>query len=123
MNLMREAISRSALTPVSPTADGGDQRFCFNADFPGFAGHFPGYPILPAILQVLLAQMVAEELTGNPLQLAALERAKFMRQIRPDETVTVTVVCKEKEELFRYAVQLLVDGEIAAQFVLIFSRS
>lgn len=118
MNLMREAISRSALTQVAPTADGGEQRFCFAADFSGFAGHFPGYPILPAILQVLLAQMVAEELTGKPLQLAALERAKFTRQIRPDETVTVRVNCMSNDEHLRCNAQLTVGDETAALFVL-----
>ncbi len=123
MNLLREAIIQSALGPSSPTADDGHcRRFRFRADFPGFSGHFPGYPILPAILQVLLAQMLVEETAGTEMRLAGLERARFTRRILPEETVRVTVVRQAKEGPSRYDARLTVDDEAAAQFVLVFSQ-
>ena len=116
---MREAISQAALTPVVLATDSAEQSFCFNASFIGFAGHFPDYPILPAILQTLLAQLLAEQLIGEPLQFLALRRAKFTRQLRPEEQIDVTLDCREKEGHLHCATVLRVADETAASFTLV----
>jgi len=116
---MREAISRGALSGPFVTADSGEQRFCFDPTFIGFGGHFPGYPILPAILQTLMAQILAEEVVGAPLQLVALKRAKFTRQLRPGDKIDVRLSCREKEAQLHCAVELLVADQAASSFTLI----
>lgn len=121
MNSMRQAISRSALGAANLTADNGEQSFCFTEDFPGFAGHFPGYPILPAILQTLMAQMVAEQVRGERLEFLALDRAKFTRELRPGERILVKVAFGETTELLRCAVELYCDAKSAATFSLTFA--
>lgn len=65
--------------------------FVFDEDFIGFCGHFPGYPILPAVVQVMTAQLVAEEEGGERLSPASVSRAKFLIQLRPGEKIEVTV--------------------------------
>ena len=122
MNKMREAIRASALAPALVTDERGEQSFCFDESFIGFAGHFPNYPILPAFLQTLLAQLLAEQVVGQPLQFDLLQRAKFMRQIRPDEKVDVSLSCLQKEGQVRCDVQLKVDDEPAASFTLILMK-
>lgn len=119
MNEMRKALRESALAEAELTATAGRQRFCFVPEFVGFAGHFPGYPILPAILQLLLAQLLAEQLSNQPLVLRSLSRAKFTRQIRPQEEVEVSVACQPTEAgVLRCAATLEVAGERAASFTL-----
>jgi len=122
MNKMREAIRASALAPALVTDERGEQSFCFDESFIGFAGHFPTYPILPAFLQTLLAQLLAEQVVGQPLQFDLLQRAKFTRQIRPDEKVDVSLSCLQKEGQVRCDVQLKVDDEPAASFTLILMK-
>jgi 3-hydroxyacyl-[acyl-carrier-protein] dehydratase len=119
---MREAIGRAALSPALLAAETGKQSFCFTPDFVGFAGHFPDYPIVPAILQTLMAQLLAEQVMGESLRYMSLERAKFTRQLRPDESIDVSVTCKEKDGQLRCQAQLVVGDESAASFTLVLGR-
>lgn len=121
MNSMRQAINRSALGPASLSADSGEQGFCFAEDFIGFAGHFPGYPILPAILQTLMAQLVAEQVRGEQLEFLSLERAKFTRELRPGDPIRVKVSFREAAESLRCTAELLCGEQSAATFTLSFA--
>ncbi len=121
MNSMRQAIIRSALAPANLAKGSAEQSFRFAEDFPGFAGHFPGYPILPAILQTLMAQLVAEQLYGQRLEFQSLERAKFRRELRPGDRIRVKVALREVSELLRYKAELYCDTEAAATFNLSFT--
>ena len=38
--------------------------YLFDDDFIGFTGHFQGYPILPAVLQLLVARLLIEDQKG-----------------------------------------------------------
>ncbi len=123
MSIMREAIAAAAVAPAQLADTTGRQSFCFSNDFIGFAGHFPDYPILPAVLQVLLAQLVAEALVDEPLQVVALSRAKFVRQLRPAEKIDVALDCQEQSDtMLRCAVTLQVGAEKAASFTLTLKR-
>ena len=87
---MRQALLKTAQNDlVTSEPDSGWQNFCPAADFIGFDGHFPGYPVLPAMLQVLLGIIVSEKLYGQKLTLQKLDKAKFMSQIQPGQTLTV----------------------------------
>lgn len=119
---MRNALRQAALAPARLTGDSGTQSFSFSESFIGFSGHFPDYPILPAILQTLLAQLLAEQLVGEPLQFLSLVRAKFTRQLRPQERIDVSLDCKEIDGQLRCPAQLLVGNETAASFTLVLAR-
>ena len=95
MNRVKQEIVSSAVDEINVTAPGTfNRRYCFNQDFIGFAGHFPGYPILPAFVQVLTALTLAEEQRGYSLELASVENAKFHIQLRPGQEINVE--CEEK---------------------------
>ena len=86
MDNLRSAIRESALGPVKETEKGTWVRsYCFAPDFIGFSGHFPGYPILPAFVQVLMVLTMAEEVKGRRLQVLTLERAKFQKEVFPGQ--------------------------------------
>ena len=85
------AIRAAAIGDIERRADGSvRQRYVFNADFPGFSGHFPGRPILPAVLQIMAANQLVEAATGQRLLSAAIERAKFLQPIVPGAVVEIT---------------------------------
>ena len=88
---MSEAIRAAAIGEIERRADGSvRQRYVFNADFPGFSGHFPGRPILPAVLQIMAANQLVEAATEQRLLSAAIERAKFVQPIVPGAVVEIT---------------------------------
>lgn len=59
-------------------------------DFLGFTGHFPGNPVLPALLQLVMVRLLMEEALGAPCSLE-IRNAKFSVPIRPDAGITVCV--------------------------------
>jgi 3-hydroxyacyl-[acyl-carrier-protein] dehydratase len=84
------AIRDAAVGGIERGADGGyRRRYVFGADFPGFTGHFPGRPILPAVLQLMTACLLVEAATGQRVRLAAIERAKFVNTIVPGALVDI----------------------------------
>ncbi len=63
--------------------------FIFTADFSGFHGHFPGNPVLPGIVQIMLARYTAA--AGKRARLIGVRRCKFLHSIKPGDTVSVYV--------------------------------
>lgn len=61
-----------------------------------FAGHFPGHPVVPAVVQCLMAQMAIEEGLGRTLRLKAICQAKFTAALGPDQTISLRVVSARK---------------------------
>lgn len=119
---MRAQMERSARTPLQHSAAGKLVRdFQFSDKFIGFSGHFPGFAILPAVGQMLLAQTMVEEERQCLLPLQRVENAKFIRPIRPDENVRVEIVLDEKENFLRAEVVVSANGETAAKFRQLFS--
>ena len=95
MNRVKQEIMSSAVDEIQVTSPGTiNRRYCFSQDFIGFAGHFPGYPILPAFVQILTALTLVEEQRGSSLELASVENAKFHIQLRPGQEIEVK--CEEK---------------------------
>jgi 3-hydroxymyristoyl/3-hydroxydecanoyl-(acyl carrier protein) dehydratase len=75
--------------------DAANHRFSldggFPADSPFLDGHFPGNPIVPGsvILGCLAARLAAVDLV-----IARVTRMKFVRLLRPDVSIEITVVSK-----------------------------
>lgn len=119
MSALSKAIRGCALGPLRETGtETAERDHSFPAGFPGFEGHFPGFPILPGVAQIQAALCLAEDWRGAPLRLAAVESAKFLLQIRPEEPVTVLVREKRRGDRLSLDARLLRDGEVAASFTL-----
>ncbi|MCK5803220.1 MAG: hypothetical protein KAI66_10325, partial [Lentisphaeria bacterium] len=63
--------------------------FCLPPDFVGFAGHFPGRPILPAFLQVVVSRMLVEKHVGRILETHRITRSKFTEPVLPSRDMRV----------------------------------
>jgi len=67
-----------------------------NEDY--FQGHFPGYPVMPGVLQIeALAQASAlfivykYKLPNRPIYFMSLEKVKFRGQVVPGDTLTIVI--------------------------------
>lgn len=65
--------------------------FVFPAGYAGFAGHFPGRPILPAIVQLAAVRYLGEWAVGRTLAPSRVHKTKFKAVIGPQERITVAV--------------------------------
>jgi len=89
--MIREEINQTAVGEfVKSSPEIGTQNFHPTAGFVGFAGHFPDYPIMPAMLQIIFGIVVAEKVLDTSLTMIKLDKAKFMVQIKPDEIINVS---------------------------------
>ncbi|MDY0190910.1 MAG: hypothetical protein RBR22_09275 [Desulfuromonas sp.] len=111
-DIQSDAGANGAITTVR-------QRYCLPPDFIGFSGHFPGYPIVPAVVQVFMAQLVAEQHLSMRLPLSSVERAKFHRQLQPLDIIDVQCQRKEVHGRGVVDVQLYVADDHVASFWLV----
>jgi 3-hydroxyacyl-[acyl-carrier-protein] dehydratase len=93
-------------------------RYRFSEDFQGFAGHFPGAPIVPAVVQLRTVQALFERAGGRSYTLLGVDNAKFLLQLRPLQEIEV--FCRERQGGREPVVEgkLRVQGALAASFIL-----
>jgi 3-hydroxyacyl-[acyl-carrier-protein] dehydratase len=93
---------------------------------PFFQGHFPGYPVMPAVLVIealaQLASILAWKISGRSpgdgtlIFFAGIDNARFRRQVRPgDQLVLESEVQRLVRGVGKFAVRAKVDGEIVAE--------
>ncbi|WP_207261041.1 3-hydroxyacyl-ACP dehydratase [Desulfovibrio sp. Huiquan2017] len=111
-----ETAVRAAGSPLHLTENGFEKTFVFPPDFVGFDGHFPGAPILPAVVQLMAgAQAAAEalsQLRAGHYTVSGVMRAKFLKPVEPDEQLVVTGTLTE-DGAAPYAVVRILSGEDA----------
>ena len=56
-------------------------------DHPAFAGHFPGRPIVPGVVLLDRAVLLAQALVGNEVGEWTVSQAKFLSPVGPGEAV------------------------------------
>lgn len=71
--------------------------FEFPASYIGFDGHFPGRPVLPAIVQLAMVRYLSEGVLGIPLVPLSWSKTKFRGMVQPGERVVVSIDLDEKE--------------------------
>ena len=123
MNKLKAAILESATNSPQRTKTGTvNQSFLFRDDFLGFSGHFPGYPILPAFVQLMAALSVMENIEKHEFILETVEKSKFQMEIRPNMPVEVT--CRERTLNGKPAIEgsIIAEGKMAASFFFTYKR-
>ena len=115
MSVLREALLAAA-SPIKtlPEADGWQRQYLFGAGSAVFAGHFPDYPVLPGVVQMLMAQMTLEEALGRPISLAAIAQAKFTALLEPGSVIELQVKRGRRDE--QWDCSLHRAGQLASRF-------
>lgn len=86
-NIERE-ICRFAYATKRLGDDAWQRFFCFPPDFIGFAGHFPGQPVLPAIVQICMVRLFWSDVV-SPVDSLDVISAKFLKPVLPDQEIMV----------------------------------
>lgn len=96
-----------------------EAAFLFPPSFPGFAGHFPGKPVLPGIAQIMAVVHACGFVSPTAMQ--SVKVCKFLRPVFPGERIDMTVIQSEEEGGdIRAKASLRVGDEVCASMVLIF---
>ena len=115
MPTLRQALLQAVETPFHALKPAGiGAAFVFPADFMGFAGHFPGNPILPGIVQIMAGALTAGQ--GRDLPLRGVPRCKFLRPVVPGERLEVTALPTGDG---KWKVSLNTDGQACAEMLLL----
>lgn len=92
---------------------------------PYFAGHFPGHPIMPGVLQLEAIAQVAgilmmrqAENAGKLAYFMSAEDVKWRKPVRPGDTLTIEVeLTKSRGKIGRARGTCYVDGDVVSEAV------
>ena len=96
---------------------------------PYFAGHFPGAPVMPGVLQIecaaqLCSLVVENEGTDESIiyVLLKVDQFKFVKPVIPGDTLDITVTCTRKSgPLTSFDAVLKVGDEVRAKGAMTFT--
>lgn len=88
-------------------------NFIFSKEYCAYQGHFPGKPILPAIVQLAAVRFVAEEALESTLFPVNLSKVKFKGMVQPGDEIVVHLSLTVETANWQGGFKLLRDtGEV-----------
>lgn len=117
MNQVRRETISSAVGDMKVTEqDSVEKSYCFRPDFIGFSGHFPGYPILPAFIQIMTALTLVEEHKRCRMELKGVEKAKFSIPLHPEQEIQVSCRYRQGKDPVMCDIRLSIAEGLASSF-------
>jgi 3-hydroxyacyl-[acyl-carrier-protein] dehydratase len=88
---------------------------CIGSDHPALAGHFPGMPVVPAVVVLERVVQAAESRLERPLRIAGLVQTKFLSPLLPGEPALCSLEIERARVRFRVerGGQLIAQGALA----------
>ena len=86
---------------VEKTENSVTLEFSVPAASPYYDGHFPDFPILPALAQMEMAVRLAAEYLGTSIDIAEIKRIKFSNLVKPGKIHTIRLEKGEKTLSFK----------------------
>jgi 3-hydroxyacyl-[acyl-carrier-protein] dehydratase len=96
MNL--SAVLHSAIRAYAATPESAQATLRFSGTEFFFEGHFPGDPIVPAVVQIDVALHLASRALGRVLALREVTRAVFKRPVGPSQDLDFVLSWVPAEE-------------------------
>lgn len=106
MSIIDEIAEYSGIARVTGD-DKWEREYIFPTEFIGFAGHFPGNPILPVIVQICMIRLLLNDVVGYA-DFIGIKSAKIRKPIHPNERIVLKM---DKSKAFFF-----VDGANVAEF-------
>lgn len=98
---------------------------CVTVNEPFFQGHFPSYPVMPAVLlieamaqtgAVLMSKSLEVDTNGKAIFFMSADNCRFRSPVRPGDVVRMPVrVVRHRGDVFKFAGQAMVDDKVAAE--------
>jgi len=118
MERLREAVQSALIEPTLEIRPGSAVgRFRFDEEFVGFEGHFPGRPILPAVVQIMAALQTAASVWQDlSVDASSVDKAKFLLPVVPGDEIEIHCTRTEAGGTPGLTARVLLRGEPAASF-------
>lgn len=95
-------------------------------DTPLFQGHYPGFPLLPGVIQcemalqasaILVSKLIPQEELGNRMPMATrMNDVKFRKIVRPGDTVDIEVTVTDRlADTFFFKGKVSVEGKVSTR--------
>jgi 3-hydroxyacyl-[acyl-carrier-protein] dehydratase len=106
----------AAAVPESREGDGWvTASVQVDPDDPVFDGHYPGFPVLPGVYVIEHVHQAVLAEAGR-MRLVALERAKFVRPVRPDDELRIEARLTADGDQVQCAATVFTGAGPAAEF-------
>lgn len=118
----KDRVGREILQSVCRLSEKSEESIeatlFFRPNFVCFSGHFPGYPVLPAVVFVYAGWLLAEIGCHSELELACVKKGKFLRPVHPFDHLEFELkqLKKKSGKIIWYSVLVKCQNEVAAKF-------
>ena len=94
---------------------------------PHFAGHFPGFPVMPGVLIIeamaqtaalVVVDFLGEEAKGKVVYFMSIDNARFRKPVTPGDSMHITVEkVRSRGPVWKFKGTATVDGKVCAEAV------
>jgi hypothetical protein len=112
-NKLIQEVRAASSQPARQTDRGWERDYLFSPSFLGVQGHFPGQPVLPAIVQIMIFRESIIQQLNCELEIIQINRAKFLKVTGPD--MPLTAVWKIKNTGNAYSCECLLNRRPAGK--------
>lgn len=86
--------------------------FVVPPDHPAFPGHFPGNPVVPAVVLLEFVERALAQALGRPVRIGAIPTMKFQRPLPPATPFEVELTLADEGRAARFVCRAA-HGELA----------